>query len=69
MSKSPRKHQTGRESHPLPSSLYPEHLPAMLKRKKKTTTHKVLDIGEKWTETRQVKARKLSYEKPAARFW
>jgi hypothetical protein len=41
----------------------------MLKRKKKTTTHKVLDIGEKWTETRQAKARKLGHAKPAARFW
>jgi hypothetical protein len=42
----------------------------MLKRKKKKkTTHKVLDIGEKWTETRQVKARKPSHAKPAARFW
>jgi hypothetical protein len=68
MSKSPRKLQTGRESHPLPSSLNPEFLPAMLKGEKKTT-HKVLDIGEKWTETRQVKARKLSHAKPAARSW
>jgi hypothetical protein len=47
MSKSPRKIQTGRESHPLPSSLYPEHLPAMLKRKKKKQRHTKFSISAK----------------------